>query len=115
MSIADIEILKSKILQQNNTFPLMEALNTDSSSGVDENSRLHWFCNILENKTVDVIDDRNFFDCWAMKASILANIMFLRETKMELYNLTQEHKKVDTKINNLLLQNARNLNILLQG
>ena len=107
MSLADEALLKSDIFSKD-TSPLEEALEKNISiKDFDK-----WFCAVLENKEQNFVNQSDYFNCWVSKASILSNINFLKDLKMKIYNITQEHKRLDEKIEQLLLKNSIGLNKL---
>ncbi len=110
--MADEMIKSSKFLEKNieNTLPLEEAVEKDVPS--TEKSFSKWFCGVVENKETEFVQSSDYFDCWALKANTLANIEFLKNIKVKVYELTKEHKRVDEKIQKLLIQNNANLQFL---
>ena len=106
-SLADEAIKSTDILKSKNTEPLEEALDRTVPEGDADKSK--WFCSILENKEADYATVQDYFDCWVLKASILTNIEFLKEVKMQLYTIAKEHKRLDEKIQNLMLKSNVNL------
>jgi len=108
MSLADEAIKKSNILDEEETDILEEAL--DKIIPDEENNNFdRWFCSVLENKEEEYATIRDYFDCWVLKASILSNIEFLKSIKMKLYDITKEHKKLDKRIEELMLKSNANL------
>jgi hypothetical protein len=110
------DILKStQFLKKNihNTLPLEEAIERDIPS--KEKSFSKWFCGVIENKEDDFVQPSDYFDCWALKANTLANIEFLKNIKYKVFELTKEHRRVDEKIQNLLMENNKNLQDLFKN
>lgn len=110
--MADEIIRSSQFLQINksNTAALEEAIEKEVPSS--EKSFSKWFCGVVENKETNFVKPSDYFDCWALKASTLANIQFLKSCKFTLFELAKEHKRVDEKIQTLLAKNNTNLQIL---
>ena len=105
MSLADEAIIKSGILDRYDTTALENVLNQD----IPDDAFDRWFCCMVENKTEDFAKNSDYFNCWALKASILSNIEFLKDVKMKIYNITKEHQRLDKQIERLMLKSNANL------
>jgi len=113
MSLADKAIRESNILEEENTSALVQAIDKIAPFE-DESNFDKWFCSVLEAKEENFATERDYFDCWVMKASILSNIHFLKQIKSQLYTITKEHERLDKKINTLLLKSNANLKKLFE-
>lgn len=105
MSLADEAIKKSNILNENETVILEDAVERN----IPEDNFDKWFCGVLENKEEEYVKVGDYFDCWVLKSSILSNIQFLQNVKMKLYDITNEHRRLDKKIEELMLRSNANL------
>jgi hypothetical protein len=105
MSLADAAIKKSNILNDNDTEILEKAVERI----VPEDNFDKWYCGVVENKEEEYVKVGDYFNCWVLKASILSNIEFLRSIKMKLYDITTEHKRLDKRIEELMLRSNTNL------